>query len=98
MPPVPALENSTVLITGATDGLGRRVAHDLAARGATVLVHGRSRERGEDTVRSIAEETGNERVSLVLADLGSLAQVSDLAERAAGRRRGGLSVRSAPAA
>ena len=58
MPPVPALEQSTVLVTGATDGLGRRVAHDLAAQGATVLVHGRSRERGEDTVRSIVEATG----------------------------------------
>jgi NAD(P)-dependent dehydrogenase (short-subunit alcohol dehydrogenase family) len=33
---------STVLITGATDGLGRGVARRLAGDGATVLVHGRS--------------------------------------------------------
>src|SRR3954452_20438554 len=32
----------TILITGATDGLGRHVARDLAAQGWTVLVHGRS--------------------------------------------------------
>lgn len=31
----------TILITGATDGLGRETAHELAARGATVLLHGR---------------------------------------------------------
>jgi NAD(P)-dependent dehydrogenase (short-subunit alcohol dehydrogenase family) len=30
-----------VLVTGATDGLGKGVAVDLARRGATVLVHGR---------------------------------------------------------
>jgi NAD(P)-dependent dehydrogenase (short-subunit alcohol dehydrogenase family) len=35
----------TVLVTGATDGLGRAVAGDLVARGARVLVHGRDRER-----------------------------------------------------
>lgn len=36
---------TTVLMTGATDDLGKRVALELARRGATVLLHGRSRER-----------------------------------------------------
>ena len=39
------IEETIVLITGATDGLGRGVARDLAARGANVLLHGRSREK-----------------------------------------------------
>jgi NAD(P)-dependent dehydrogenase (short-subunit alcohol dehydrogenase family) len=71
---------TTVLVTGATDGLGRSVAAELAQRGATVLVHGRSRERGERAVAEIRAETGNDRVALHLADLADLGQVSALAD------------------
>jgi short-subunit dehydrogenase len=39
------LTEAKILVTGATDGLGRRVAFELAGRGATMLLHGRSRER-----------------------------------------------------
>ncbi|MDG4866055.1 SDR family NAD(P)-dependent oxidoreductase, partial [Streptomyces sp. T-3] len=41
------MNRRTVLITGATQGLGRGIALDLAARGATVLLHGRDRTRLE---------------------------------------------------
>ncbi len=56
----------TVLITGATDGHGRRLALDLAASGWTVLVHGRDRARGE----AVVAEAG-EGAHLLLADLAS---------------------------
>jgi len=69
----------TVLVTGATDGLGRSVALELARRGEHVLVHGRSRERARSTVAEIRAETGNERVDVHLADLAELRQVSALA-------------------
>jgi NAD(P)-dependent dehydrogenase (short-subunit alcohol dehydrogenase family) len=71
---------AVILVTGATDGLGRRVARDLAGRGATVLLHGRSRERAEAAVREIGEETENEGLSYYLADLSSLEEVRRLAE------------------
>jgi NAD(P)-dependent dehydrogenase (short-subunit alcohol dehydrogenase family) len=71
---------TTVLVTGATDGLGRSVATELARRGAELLVHGRSRERGERTVSEIRAETGNDDVALHLADLADLRQVSALAD------------------
>ena len=51
-------EEITALVTGATDGLGRSVATQLAKRGARVLVHGRDHERAEATVREIREATG----------------------------------------
>jgi NAD(P)-dependent dehydrogenase (short-subunit alcohol dehydrogenase family) len=73
-------EDTTVLVTGATDGLGRNLATELAGRGATVLVHGRDPERGERTVDAIRRESGNERVHLRLADFAELRQVQALAE------------------
>jgi NAD(P)-dependent dehydrogenase (short-subunit alcohol dehydrogenase family) len=78
-----APERTTALVTGATDGLGRSVAAELARRGGRVLVCGRSPERGAATVDEIRRETGNERVELHLADFASLAEVKDLAEAAA---------------
>ena len=73
-------DEATVLITGATDGLGRRVAHDLAASGTMVLLHGRDEERVETTVREIREETNNDKLRCYRADLSSLGEVRRLAE------------------
>jgi len=73
------LEEETILVTGATDGLGRRVASALAGRGATVLLYGRSRERLETTFEQIREQTGNEKLRCYLANLSSLGAVRDLA-------------------
>ena len=75
------LGEAKILVTGATDGLGRRVALDLASTGASVLLHGRSRERLEATLEEVREETGNERLGSYLADLSSLGEVRALAER-----------------
>jgi len=71
---VRAIEGASVLVTGATDGLGRGVAGELARRGARVLVHGRDRVRAE----AAAEEIGAAGVHL--ADFASLAQVRALAD------------------
>src|SRR5579859_3127852 len=46
------LVSKAVLVTGATDGLGRGVVRALAKKRATVLVHGRDRSRAE----GLAEE------------------------------------------
>jgi NAD(P)-dependent dehydrogenase (short-subunit alcohol dehydrogenase family) len=67
------LSEQTILVTGATDGLGRAVTADLASRGATLLVHGRSGERLEQA----AEETGAARS--YRADLASLDEVRAMA-------------------
>lgn len=75
------IEEQTVLITGATDGLGREVAKELAAQGATVLLHGRDAGRAEDTSREIEEQTGSDRLSYYLSDLSSMQQVRELAEK-----------------
>ena len=71
-----ALNGTVILVTGATDGLGRALSADLARSGATVLVHGRDAGRIADTV---AEIGGN--VRAYQADLADLAQVNALADR-----------------
>ncbi|HET9257220.1 MAG TPA: SDR family NAD(P)-dependent oxidoreductase [Pseudonocardiaceae bacterium] len=73
------ITEQTVLITGATDGLGRALAHDLAARGVRLLLHGRDERRGHATLEEIRAQTGNQRLSWYRADLAELAQVRALA-------------------
>jgi NAD(P)-dependent dehydrogenase (short-subunit alcohol dehydrogenase family) len=75
------LAEAKILVTGATDGLGKRVAFELAATGATVLLHGRRRERLEATLEEAREETGSEKLGSYLADLSSLGEVRALAEQ-----------------
>jgi NAD(P)-dependent dehydrogenase (short-subunit alcohol dehydrogenase family) len=71
--------DSTILVTGSTDGLDKAVATELADAGATVLVHGRDDERGRDTLAEFRGRTGNSRVGWYRADLASLVDVRRLA-------------------
>jgi NAD(P)-dependent dehydrogenase (short-subunit alcohol dehydrogenase family) len=73
------ISEQVILVTGATDGLGKGVATDLAARGATVLLHGRSPERLERTLADIRGTTGSDRLRTYRADFGSLADVRAMA-------------------
>jgi len=77
---VRSVDEAVILVTGSTDGLGKSTAHELAAAGATVLLHGRDPERGEALVREIREETGNDRLRYYLADFSSLEEVHWLAD------------------
>jgi NAD(P)-dependent dehydrogenase (short-subunit alcohol dehydrogenase family) len=72
--------SQVILVTGSTDGLGRALARELAARGATVLLHGRDAGKGEATLREVREATGSERLAFYRADFSSLAQVRGLAD------------------
>ncbi|CPR11326.1 short-chain dehydrogenase/reductase SDR [Mycobacterium bohemicum DSM 44277] len=74
------LAGSIALVTGATSGIGREVALELAGRGAEVVVHGRSAERGADVVREIENAGG--RARFIAADLGSADDVRRLAAEA----------------
>ncbi|MGD2113278.1 MAG: SDR family NAD(P)-dependent oxidoreductase [Gammaproteobacteria bacterium] len=74
-----AVEEQTVLITGATDGLGRALAHALASRAATVLLHGRDPARLVQMQRDIRAASGNDRVRSYRAELAVLAAVRHLA-------------------
>jgi NAD(P)-dependent dehydrogenase (short-subunit alcohol dehydrogenase family) len=70
----------TILVTGATDGLGKALALELASQGATLLLHGRDDAKGERVLGEIRAATGNERLGWLRADLASLDQVRGLGE------------------
>ena len=72
-------QSRIVLITGATDGLGRALAHRLAADGDTVLLHGRDQARLDATADAIRDTHGVARPATFRADLSELAQVRSLA-------------------
>ena len=70
---------TTILVTGATDGLGRALATRLAGDGATVLAHARNEGRGRETLAELLDGPGD--VRLVTGDLASLADVRALADQ-----------------
>ncbi len=74
-----SMQGKTVLITGSTDGLGRETARALAARGAHVIVHGRSAERGTALVEEITR-SGKGSARFYAADFASLAAVRAFAD------------------
>jgi dehydrogenase/reductase SDR family protein 13 len=79
------LKGKTYVVTGATAGIGRITATELARRGAHVIVTGRSKEKAQPIVDAIKEETANrdvEAISLELGDLDSVrAAAKDLLDR-----------------
>jgi NAD(P)-dependent dehydrogenase (short-subunit alcohol dehydrogenase family) len=73
------LDGKTILVTGATDGVGRVVALRLAEAGAEVLVHGRDSGRAESLLAAMRAK-GNDKGRFYRADLASLAETRGLAE------------------
>jgi NAD(P)-dependent dehydrogenase (short-subunit alcohol dehydrogenase family) len=72
------LDGKTVLITGSTDGVGRRVAERLGAMGARMLVHGRDRARGAKLVDDL--HAAGTQAKFYPADFASLAETRRLAD------------------
>ena len=71
----------TVLVTGATSGIGWATAQGLATMGAHVAITGRDRERTEIAAREISA-AGARNVEIFVADLSSQPQVRRLASEA----------------
>jgi NAD(P)-dependent dehydrogenase (short-subunit alcohol dehydrogenase family) len=81
------MTDQVCMVTGASSGMGRATAEGLARLGATVTMLARDEGKGGRVREDIMRRTGNENVSLEIADLSSLASVRELAERFSGRER-----------
>ena len=75
----PAIDGKTVIITGATSGIGYAAAVALARRGAVVHFLARDRDRAKRARRGIIAESGSTRISYGLADMENLDAVRDFA-------------------
>ena len=69
------------LVTGASDGIGRQTALELAKKGASVLVHGRTPARAEEAVRSLRKENPKGDFAPVSGDFGTLKGADELARQ-----------------
>ena len=71
-----SLVGKTVLVTGASSGIGRGIAVACSRMGATVVINGRNRQRLQETFVSLAEG----RHQMAVADLNDQTAVRDLVE------------------
>lgn len=79
------MKDKVCLITGATSGIGKETALALAKMGSAIIVNGKDKKRGEETITEIKKISGNENVELMIANLSSLNEVRKLADRLKGK-------------
>lgn len=76
----PDLSGKTILITGATDGIGKELARMFAHTGCQLILHGRNPGKLKNTVTEVLQESSNPNIKTVIADFASLGQVRTMAQ------------------
>jgi retinol dehydrogenase 12 len=74
------MDKPVCLITGATEGVGKATATELARKGFAVVLAAHNAAKAQSVVKHIVATTGNRNVDYLIADLRSLAQLYRLAE------------------
>lgn len=74
------MDGKIVMVTGATSGIGKITAEELARMGATVIAVGRDPGRSEEAIRDIKAKSGSADVHLLLGDFASQRSIRKLAE------------------
>ena len=74
------MQGKTILISGATNGIGKQSALELAKMGAQIVIIGRNKAKTEETLREIQTSSGNKDVHALIADLSSMAEVRRVAD------------------
>lgn len=75
------IQEQTIFITGATDGIGKLTALSLAKQKARVIIHGRNEAKVANVVAEIKTSTDNQNVEGFVADLSALQEVRKLADK-----------------
>lgn len=79
------IRDKLCIVTGATNGIGRQTALELAGLGARVVLVARNRSKGETTAREIGEATGRADIQLLVCDCGSQRSIRAAAHEALSR-------------
>ena len=74
------MKDKVCLITGATSGIGKAAAVQLAELGAALVLVGRDPEKAAAAVEQVREQTGNQEIHSLIADLSSLQAIRQLAD------------------
>lgn len=69
-----------IVITGATNGIGKAMAMELAKQGHQLILHGRNEQKTKACVEEIKQATGNQNIDYVLADMLKLQTVKQMAD------------------
>jgi NAD(P)-dependent dehydrogenase (short-subunit alcohol dehydrogenase family) len=69
------MENKIILVTGASDGIGKETAKTLAKQGHIVIIHGRNKQKTQAAYEEMKAETGNDKIEYLTADFLSLAEI-----------------------
>lgn len=73
------MKEKIVFITGATSGIGKVTATELAKKGAHVIIHGRNAEKANRVREEIVKVCGHQNVDVITGDLASLDDVRKIA-------------------
>jgi NAD(P)-dependent dehydrogenase (short-subunit alcohol dehydrogenase family) len=73
------MQEKVAMVTGASSGIGKITALELAKAGAEVILVCRNKTKGEKTKTELIEKTGNQKITLLLADLSLLSEVRKVA-------------------
>jgi|TARA_B110000116_G_scaffold221951_1_gene200631 NAD(P)-dependent dehydrogenase (short-subunit alcohol dehydrogenase family) len=74
------MTNKTIIVTGATDGIGLEAATKIASLGNRVGLIGRNPEKGAKAIERITSLTGNNKLDFFQADLSSISEINKLSE------------------
>lgn len=81
MAEAPDMQGKVCMVTGASAGMGKEAALELARMGATVVIVCRNKERGQIAQAEIQARSNNQKVDLILADLASQSSIREAAQQ-----------------
>ena len=76
------LTGKTILVTGASTGLGEETTRALASKGARVIMAARNADKLKDAASRISESTGSSQLSILVCDLGNFESIRKAAAEA----------------